>query len=73
MKKKIFAALLSVAMVASLCACGLKAPAEAPAEEKKVEEAPAAEEKAEEPAAEEPAVEAVTLVYAEVNPLDYKV
>lgn len=70
MKKKIFAALLSVAMVASLCACGLKAPAEAPAEEKKVEEAPAAEEKAEEPAAEEPAVEAVKLVYAEVNPLD---
>lgn len=75
MKKKLLAALLCVAMVASLTACGLKEPAEAPAapaatEAPAAEEAPVAE--AEAPAAEEaaPAADAVTLVYAEVNPLD---
>ena len=76
MKKKILAALLSVAMVASLTACGLKAPeqpAEAPAAEAEAPaaeaEAPAAEAEAEAPAV-EPAADAITLVYAEVNPLD---
>ena len=76
MKKKLLAALLCVAMVASLTACGLKEP-EAPAapaatEAPAAEEAPAADAEAEAPAAEEaaPAADAVTLVYAEVNPLD---
>ena len=46
MKKKILAALLSVAMVASLTACGLKAP-EQPAAEAPAAEAPAAEAEAE--------------------------
>lgn len=81
MKKKVLSVLLGLAMVASMTACGLQAPAEAPAAEAPAAEAPAA---AETPAAEEapaeteaPAAEApaaaepeVTLVYAEVNPLD---
>lgn len=75
MKKKILAALLCVAMVASLTACGLQAP-EAPAAEAPAAEAEAPEAEAEAPAAEaeapaeEPAADAVTLVFAEVNPLD---
>lgn len=85
MKKKVLSVLLGLAMVASMTACGLQAPAEtpaaeapaateAPAAETPAAEEPAAEEPAaEEPAAEEPAAAAepeVTLVYAEVNPLD---
>lgn len=73
MKKKVLALILTAAMAVSLCACGLKTaeapevpqtetPAEAPAEDQTAdaEEAPA-------DAAVEPEV---TLVYAEVNPLD---
>ena len=83
MKKKALAAILSAVMVVSLCACGLKTPEQPAAEAPAATEAPAAEEPAaEEPAAEEPAAEEaatdaaapvgpeVTLVYAEVNPLD---
>ena len=81
MKKKLLSIMLGLAMVVSVTACGVTAPeapaAEAPKAEAPAAEAPAAEEPAaEEPAAEEPAAEApaaepeVTLVYAEVNPLD---
>ena len=83
MKKKALAALLSAVMVVSLCACGLKTPeqptAEAPAAEEPVTEEPVAEEPAaEEPVAEEaeatdavtPVGPEITLVFAEVNPLD---
>lgn len=83
MKKKALAAILSAVIVVSLCACGLKTPEQPAAEAPAATEAPAAEEPAaEEPAAEEPAAEEaatdaaapvgpeVTLVYAEVNPLD---
>ena len=71
MKKKVLSALLCVAMVASLAGCGLKTP-ETPA----ASSAPAAEKPAE--SSQAPAdnggsdtVEPeVTLVYAEVNPLD---
>lgn len=76
MKKKLLSIMLGLAMVVSVTACGVTAP-EAPAAEAPKAEAPAAEAPAaEEPAAEEPAAEApaaepeVTLVYAEVNPLD---
>ncbi|MCR5486237.1 MAG: TRAP transporter substrate-binding protein [Lachnospiraceae bacterium] len=79
--KKLMSLLLAGTMVLSMTACGLEsaapaAPAEAPAaEEAPAEEAPEAE--AEAPAEEAPAEEsaasadpAVTLVMAEVNPLD---
>lgn len=78
MKKKLLSVMLGLAMVVSVTACGVTAP-ETPAAEAPKAEAPAAEEPAaEEPAAEKPAEEApaaaaepeVTLVYAEVNPLD---
>ncbi len=78
MRKKLLSVMLGLAMVVSVTACGVTAP-EAPAAEAPKAEAPAAEEPAaEEPAAEKPAEEApaaaaepeVTLVYAEVNPLD---
>jgi tripartite ATP-independent transporter DctP family solute receptor len=66
MKKKILAALLSATMVVSLSACGLKAPEKT--------EAPTATETTTEETAEtanDTANKAqVTLVYAEVNPLD---
>lgn len=68
MKKKILSVLLCAAMVVSMTACGLKAPAEsgdsnaAGTEAQKQTEA--ADNKAEAPA------DAITLVYAEVNPLD---
>ena len=57
MKQKLVAAMLTLAMAATLVACGAKAdvPAEAPAAE-----APAEEPAAEEPAAEEPAAEETT-------------
>ncbi len=78
MKKKLLSIMLGLAMVVSVTACGVTAPeapaAEAPKAEAPATEEPAAEEPAtEEPAAEEPAAPAepeVTLVYAEVNPLD---
>lgn len=57
MKKKVVSALLCVAMVASLAACGgSDKPAEAPAEDAAVEE--------------DASAEAITLTYAEVNPID---
>lgn len=74
MKRRVLSVLLTVAMVLTMSACGLKEP-EVPATETKEEvseakeEAPKAEAKEEAPA--ETAVEPeVTLVYAEVNPLD---
>ncbi len=83
MKKKLVSILLTGAMVLSMTACGLEsAPASAPAAEPAAdagaaeEEAPAAEEapaeEAEAPAADAAAASdpAVTLVMAEVNPLD---
>ena len=64
MKKKVLALILSAAMVMSISACGLQ---EANVPENTVEDKTVtAEVKEEEPAA----VEAITLVYAEVNPLD---
>ncbi len=79
MKKKVLSVIMTAAMVLSMAACGVtapEAPAEAPAAEAPAAEAPAAEapaaETAEAPAAEEtaPAADAITLVMAEVNPLD---
>ena len=74
MKRRVLSVLLTVAMVLTMSACGLKEP-EVPATETKEEvseakeEEPKAEVKEEAPA--ETAVEPeVTLVYAEVNPLD---
>ena len=67
MKKKILSLMLAGAMVLSMTACGLKE-AEAPAEDNK-QEAPA-EEEANANEGEEASADAVTLVYAEVNPLD---
>lgn len=68
MKKKVLSVLLGVAMVVSVTACGLQSPAEAPAAETAPAEDAAANEEA---AADTSAVEPeVTLVYAEVNPLD---
>ena len=80
MKKKVLSAMLSAAMVVTLTACGLQAPAETPQApaDNAVAEAPAADD-AQAPAetegdgaaADTSAVEPeVTLVYAEVNPLD---
>ena len=69
MKKKILTALLCVTMVCGLAACGVSAPqtpaASTPAQEGTT--AAATESKEEAPA---PAADAVTLVMAEVNPLD---
>ena len=71
MKKKIVSALMAVTMVISLAACGVTAPetttTQAPATEQKEESTAAATEA---PAAVEPAADAITLVMAEVNPLD---
>lgn len=76
MKKKVLSALLCVAMVASLSACGLKSPEESTtgntSDAAKVEAT--TEEAGDDAAADDaaaPAGEAeVTLVYAEVNPLE---
>ena len=59
MKKRILAALLCAGMMISATACGLQAPAEST-----TTDAPAAETTV------EAAADAITLVYAEVNPLD---
>ena len=72
MKRRFLSVVLTAAMVLSMTACGVsapEAPAEAPAAEAPAAEAPAATETAEAPAA-EPAADAITLVMAEVNPLD---
>lgn len=71
MKKKILAALLSATMVVSLSACGLKTPenTETPAATETTKEETT--ETANDTASEETANQAqVTLVFAEVNPLD---
>ena len=72
MKRRFLSVVLTAAMVLSMTACGVsapEAPAEAPAAEAPAAEAPAAEAPAAE-AAVEPAADAITLVMAEVNPLD---
>lgn len=66
MSKKILAALLSFSLLFSVAGCGLKAP-ETPSEQPKQEEAQQEGTKQEETSAVEPEV---TLVFAEVNPLD---
>lgn len=64
MKKKILAVLLSATMVVSLSACGLKTP-------EKTDTTTTAEETADDSKTEETSTEAeLTLVFAEVNPLD---
>jgi tripartite ATP-independent transporter DctP family solute receptor len=75
MKKRLFSMLMVATTVLSMTACGVTAPevpaepaAETPAAETQAE-APAAEPAAETPAT-EPAADAITLVMAEVNPLD---
>ena len=68
MKKKLLTALLSVTMILSMTACGLSSPAEAPAGSE-----PAASKESSSSAGDTettPTADAVTLVYAEVNPLD---
>lgn len=76
MNKKILAIIFSTVLVVSLAGCGLKSPTETPAKEEVKVETTQETPKAEEPKAEEPIVEevaadpAVTLIYAEVNPLD---
>ena len=83
MKKKLISLMLVGAMAFSMTACGLSKAEEPAAETPAAEEPKAEEPAAEEPAAEEPAAEeaadseypaandpAVTLVMAEVNPLD---
>ena len=70
MKKKLLSLILVGVMAFSMTACGLSK-SEEPAAEAPKTEAPAADEaKDEAPAAEEPAAETITLVMAEVNPLD---
>jgi TRAP-type C4-dicarboxylate transport system substrate-binding protein len=72
MKRRFLSVVLTAAMVLSMTACGVsapEAPAEAPAAEAPAAEAPAADAAAEAPAT-EPAADAITLVMAEVNPLD---
>lgn len=71
MKKKILSVLLCAVMVVSMSACGLNAPAESTDNGSTGQEAPkqeAVSEKVETTV--EPAEDAITLVYAEVNPLD---
>lgn len=68
MKKKILTALLCVTMVAGLAACGVSAPETPASSEPAQESAAATTESTKE--AEEPAADAITLVMAEVNPLD---
>ena len=70
MKKKVLSALMVASMVLSMTACGLSAP-EAPAQEQaatKQEEVTIKED--EQPLAATPTEDAITLVMAEVNPLD---
>lgn len=68
MKKKILTALLCVTMVAGLAACGVSAP-ETPASSAPAQESAAATTESTKEA-QEPAADAITLVMAEVNPLD---
>ena len=68
MKKKVLSALLCAAMVVSMTACGLKAPETADTTTSQTTDATAATDAAADAAATEGP--AVTLVYAEVNPLE---
>lgn len=68
MKKKILTALLCVTMVAGLAACGVSAPETPTSSAPAQESAAATTESTKE--AQEPAADAITLVMAEVNPLD---
>ena len=69
MKKKILTALLCVTMVCGLAACGVSAP-ETPAASTPAQESTTAATTESKEAAQEPAAAAITLVMAEVNPLD---
>ena len=78
MKKKVLSALLCAAMVVSMTACGLKAPEAADTTTSQTKDAAAATDATDSAAATEagdstgtePVGPAVTLVYAEVNPLE---
>ena len=78
MKKKVLSALLCAAMVVSMTACGLKAPEAADTTTSQTTDAAAATDATESAAATEagdstgtePVGPAVSLVYAEVNPLE---
>lgn len=71
MKKKIISAILTVATVFSMTACGVSAPeAPTPVAEAPAAETPATDATAEAAQATEPAADAITLVMAEVNNLD---
>lgn len=67
MKKKLLSVLMCMAMVASLAACG--GSSDKPVASTPAEKTEAPTEKTDAPA-EEPAAEPITLVYAEVNPID---
>ena len=69
MKKKILTALLCVTMVCGLAACGVSAP-QAPAASTPAQESTTAANTESKEAAQAPAADAITLVMAEVNPLD---
>lgn len=70
MKKKILAVLLSTMMVVSLSACGLKTPEQTKTTDTNVEGNTETTPEAETPGSDEDKEPVVTLVYAEVNPLD---
>lgn len=73
MKKKVLSALLCAAMVLSMTACGLKEPetTDAGNDAATTDEAPATEAaEGDDASGTEPVGPAVTLVFAEVNPLD---
>ncbi|MBO4456525.1 MAG: TRAP transporter substrate-binding protein [Butyrivibrio sp.] len=69
MKKKLISTLLTVVTVVSMTACGVSAP-EAPAQAPAAPATPAADASADTANATQPAADAITLVMAEVNPLD---
>ena len=69
MKKKILTALLCVTMVCGLAACGVSAP-ETPAASTPAQESTTAATTESKEEAQAPAADAITLVMAEVNPLD---
>lgn len=70
MKKKILAIILSTMMVVSLSACGLKTPEKTTPTDTNVEGNTETTPEAETPTGEDDKKPVVTLVYAEVNPLD---
>ena len=70
MKKKVLSVLLSTAMVVAMTACGLESPATTDTATTETTTTEAKEETKTETAEVTPAADAITLVYAEVNPLD---